>query len=160
MEIFSASLRPNKAGAILVRDKRAGNSHQITRLDLQNCLPFSQHVHKHRSILKESEDGEMLRTALMLSLLNSSPRAGDQSQIDASSTGNIALVGNTETVISQLSEARDDAKTRATCPEDYVMVDCRLYETLNSIADGLLLQENSCVAGASDAGKSVQVRIL
>ena len=106
----------------------------------------------------------MLRTALLLSLLNSSPRAGDQSQIDVSSTGNIALVGNTEndtvTVISLPSEARDDAKTRATCPEDYVMVDCMLHETLNSIADGLQLEENSCVAGASDVGIPVQVRIL
>ena len=103
----------------------------------------------------------MLRTALLLSLLNSSPRAGDQSQIDVSSTGNIALVGNTVTVISELSEARDDAQTRATCPEDYVMVDCRLHsETLKSIADGLLLEENSCVAGASDTKIPVQVRIL
>ena len=105
----------------------------------------------------------MLRTALLLSLLNSSPGAGDQSQKAFIWTGNTALVGSTKTdtvtEISPPSLAADDAKTRATCPTDYVMVDCRLHETLNSIADGLQLEDNSCVAGATDAGKSVQVRI-
>ena len=89
-----------------------------------------------------------MRTILLLSLLETF----------------VEVVGSTETdtvtVISPPSLAADDEKTRATCPEDYVMVDCRLHETLNSIADGLQLEENSCVAGASSDGKSVQVRIL
>ena len=88
--------------------------------------------------------GELIRTILLLSLLNTS----------------VEVAGNIETVISPPSEARDDKKTRATCPEGYIMVDCRLHETSYSIADGLLLEDNSCVAWASSLGKSVKVRIL